>query len=82
MSETPSNSAKEVAARYAVAITPGIARAEAPSQDRLEETWRRTNLPFVTPGDGVNLERALRVGIEVEGALQQRIGRGYGGILE
>jgi riboflavin synthase len=28
----------------------------------LKETWRRTNLQYVKPGAGVNLERALRVG--------------------
>jgi riboflavin synthase len=27
----------------------------------LQESWRRTNLQFVTPGASVNLERALRV---------------------
>jgi DNA polymerase len=26
---------------HAVSITPGVARAEAPTEDRLEETWRR-----------------------------------------
>jgi uracil-DNA glycosylase len=34
---------------HAVAITPGIARAEAPSQDQLEETWRRTYASIFNP---------------------------------
>jgi riboflavin synthase len=29
--------------------------------DLLRETWQRTNLQFVRPGSGVNLERSLRV---------------------
>jgi riboflavin synthase len=33
----------------------------------LQETWQRTNLQFVTPGAGVNLERALRVGDRMGG---------------
>jgi len=33
----------------------------------LQESWRRTNLQFVTPGAGVNLERALRVGDRMGG---------------
>jgi riboflavin synthase len=33
----------------------------------LQESWRRTNLQFVTPGAGVNLERALRVGDRLGG---------------
>jgi riboflavin synthase len=33
----------------------------------LQETWRLTNLQFVTPGAGVNLERALRVGDRLGG---------------
>ncbi len=33
----------------------------------LQETWRRTNLQFVSPGAGVNLERALRVGDRMGG---------------
>jgi riboflavin synthase len=33
----------------------------------LQESWQRTNLQFVTPGAGVNLERALRVGDRVGG---------------
>ena len=33
----------------------------------LQETWQRTNLQFVSPGAGVNLERALRVGDRMGG---------------
>jgi riboflavin synthase len=33
----------------------------------LQESWRRTNLQFATPGAGVNLERALRVGDRMGG---------------
>jgi riboflavin synthase len=33
----------------------------------LQETWRLTNLQFVAPGSGVNLERALRVGDRLGG---------------
>ncbi|HEV7925266.1 MAG TPA: riboflavin synthase [Verrucomicrobiae bacterium] len=33
----------------------------------LQESWQRTNLQFVTPGAGVNLERALRVGDRLGG---------------
>jgi riboflavin synthase len=33
----------------------------------LQETWRLTNLQFATPGAGVNLERALRVGDRMGG---------------
>jgi riboflavin synthase len=33
----------------------------------LQETWQRTNLQFVTPGAGVNLERAVRVGDRMGG---------------
>src|SRR5580658_982906 len=33
----------------------------------LQESWRRTNLQFATPGAGVNLERALRVGDRLGG---------------
>ena len=33
----------------------------------LQESWRRTNLQFATPGVGVNLERALRVGDRLGG---------------
>jgi riboflavin synthase len=33
----------------------------------LQESWRRTNLQFATPGTGVNLERALRVGDRLGG---------------
>jgi len=33
----------------------------------LQETWQRTNLQFVTPGAGVNLERPLRVGDQLGG---------------
>jgi riboflavin synthase len=33
----------------------------------LQESWRRTNLQYVTPGAGVNLERALRVGDRMGG---------------
>jgi riboflavin synthase len=33
----------------------------------LQETWRRTNLQFVTAGAGVNLERAVRVGDRMGG---------------
>jgi riboflavin synthase len=33
----------------------------------LQESWRRTNLQFVAPGAGVNLERALRVGDRMGG---------------
>jgi riboflavin synthase len=33
----------------------------------LQESWRRTNLQFATPGVGVNLERALRVGDRMGG---------------
>jgi riboflavin synthase len=33
----------------------------------LQETWLRTNLQFVTPGAGVNLERAVRVGDRMGG---------------
>jgi riboflavin synthase len=33
----------------------------------LQESWRLTNLQFVTPGAGVNLERALRVGDRMGG---------------
>jgi riboflavin synthase len=33
----------------------------------LQETWRLTNLQFATPGTGVNLERALRVGDRLGG---------------
>jgi riboflavin synthase len=33
----------------------------------LQESWRRTNLQFVTTGAGVNLERALRVGDRMGG---------------
>ncbi len=33
----------------------------------LQESWRRTNLQFVTAGAGINLERALRVGDRMGG---------------
>jgi riboflavin synthase len=33
----------------------------------LQETWKRTNLQFATPGTEVNLERALRVGDRMGG---------------
>jgi riboflavin synthase len=33
----------------------------------LKETWNRTNLQFVQPGAGVNLERALRAGDRMGG---------------
>jgi riboflavin synthase len=33
----------------------------------LQETWRLTNLQFATPGAGLNLERALRVGDRMGG---------------
>ncbi len=33
----------------------------------LQESWRRTNLQFATPGASVNLERALRVGDRLGG---------------
>jgi riboflavin synthase len=33
----------------------------------LQESWRRTNLQFATPGAGVNLERALCVGDRMGG---------------
>jgi riboflavin synthase len=33
----------------------------------LQETWRLTNLRFASPGAGVNLERALRVGDRMGG---------------
>jgi riboflavin synthase len=33
----------------------------------LQESWQRTNLQFTTPGAGVNLERALRVGDRMGG---------------
>lgn len=33
----------------------------------LAESWKRTNFQFATPGDGVNLERALRVGDRLGG---------------
>jgi riboflavin synthase len=33
----------------------------------LQESWRLTNLQFATPGAGVNLERALRVGDRMGG---------------
>jgi len=35
--------------------------------DLLEETWRRTNLQFATPGTLVNLERPLQFGGELGG---------------
>src|SRR3954469_10244166 len=34
---------------HAVSITPGIARAEAPTEDRLEETWRRYYASIFNP---------------------------------
>jgi uracil-DNA glycosylase len=34
---------------HAVSITPGVARAEAPTQDRLEETWRRYYASIFNP---------------------------------
>jgi DNA polymerase len=34
---------------HAVAITPGIATAESPSKDRLEEIWRRTYASIFNP---------------------------------
>ncbi len=33
----------------------------------LQETWKRTNLQFATPGTHVNLERAVRVGDRMGG---------------
>ena len=35
--------------------------------DLLQETWRRTNLPFAKPGSRVNLERPLRANAELGG---------------
>jgi uracil-DNA glycosylase len=34
---------------HAVAITPGVAKAEAPTEDRLEETWRRYYASIFNP---------------------------------
>jgi probable DNA metabolism protein len=34
---------------HAVSITPGIAKAEAPTEDRLEEVWRRTHASIFNP---------------------------------
>ena len=34
---------------HAIAITPGVAKAEAPTQDRLEETWRRYYASIFNP---------------------------------
>src|SRR6476646_1511518 len=34
---------------HAVSITPGVARSEAPTQDRLEETWRRYYASIFNP---------------------------------
>ncbi len=34
---------------HAVSITPGVAKAEAPTQDRLEETWRRYYASIFNP---------------------------------
>ena len=34
---------------YAVSITPGISKAEMPSEDRLEETWRRYHANIFNP---------------------------------
>lgn len=35
--------------------------------DLLQETWRRTNLPFAKPGSRVNLERPLRANAQLGG---------------
>ena len=35
---------------HAVSITPGVAKSEAPTQDRLEETWRRYYASHLQPG--------------------------------
>ncbi|HEY3796387.1 MAG TPA: UdgX family uracil-DNA binding protein [Bradyrhizobium sp.] len=34
---------------HAVAVTPGLSQAEAPSEDRLEETWRRHDASIFNP---------------------------------
>jgi DNA polymerase len=34
---------------HAVSITPGVGKAEAPTEDRLEETWRRTYASIFNP---------------------------------
>ena len=34
---------------HAISITPGVARAEAPTEDRLEETWRRYYASIFNP---------------------------------
>jgi riboflavin synthase len=50
-----------------------VEKVRARGRDRLlqfallQESWRRTNLQFATPGAGVNLERALRVGDRMGG---------------
>jgi riboflavin synthase len=50
-----------------------VEKTQARGKDRLlkfallKETWNRTNLQFVQPGAGVNLERALRAGDRMGG---------------
>lgn len=39
--------------------------------DVITETWRRTNLRHLRPGDGVNLERSLRLGDRIDGHFVQ-----------
>ena len=34
---------------HAVSFTPGVAKAEAPTEDRLEETWRRYYASIFNP---------------------------------
>ena len=50
----------------------------AGSFDVVPETWQRTTLRTLCPGDGVNLERSLRVGDRLEGHFVQGHVEGVG----
>lgn len=50
----------------AIALQDGTMKA-----DILEETWKRTNLGDLTPGDLVNLERPAKIGGSLDGHMVQ-----------
>jgi riboflavin synthase len=52
-------------------LTVVAARAGVLKFDVLEETWRRTNLGMLAPGNLVNLERALRADARLDGHFVQ-----------
>lgn len=49
--------------------------------DVVPETWQRTNLGRLRPGDPVNLERSLRAGDRIEGHFVQGHVEGVGALL-